>query len=221
MICPGSPYPAHLPRHRPPDSPRSQRSQRSLGSLPSSRTSSGSRSTVITYRSETTSSLGLFGKKTKDSFTCQFERSVSHISNTLSYYPSLCWSSPSVVIMSGMLVTSNVSDSLQSEWWYLISRKTNEIVCNTCHLLQRTKENLELSGLLFDYLVLLIPKWCHSVAACPQAHTLIDLLTESAFQQVHLFIQLIISNTKWTDASSGIEDQLFVDVDPQTKFGVC
>ena len=130
MICPGSPYPAHLPRHRPPDSPRSQRSQRSLGSLPSSRTSSGSRSTVITYRSETTSSLGLFGKKTKDSFTCQFERSVSHISNTLSYYPSLCWSSPSVVIMSGILVTSNVSDSLQSEWWYLISRKTNEIVSN-------------------------------------------------------------------------------------------
>ena len=76
MLCPGSPY----PRSRVPASPslslRSARSARSGGSWSQgSRASAGSvRSRVITYKSETTTSQGIFGKKKRDAFECQFER---------------------------------------------------------------------------------------------------------------------------------------------------
>ena len=82
MLCPGSPY----PRHRVPASPnlslRSARSGRSGGSW-GSRTSGGSvRSRVITYKSETTTSQGIFGKKKRDAFECQFERSVQAVNQS-------------------------------------------------------------------------------------------------------------------------------------------
>ena len=84
MLCPGSPY----PRHRVPASPnlsvRSARSGRSGGSWSlGSRTSAGSvRSRVITYKSETTTSQGIFGKKKRDAFECQFERSVRTVNQS-------------------------------------------------------------------------------------------------------------------------------------------
>ena len=75
MICPGSPY----PETKLSNSPKSQRSSLSLGgasraSRLSSATSAGSRSTKVTYKSETTTSNGIFGKKKKDSFECEFQR---------------------------------------------------------------------------------------------------------------------------------------------------
>ena len=84
MLCPGSPY----PRNRVPASPnlslRSARSGRSGGSWSlGSRTSAGSvRSRVITYKSETTTSQGIFGKKKRDAFECQFERSVRTVNQS-------------------------------------------------------------------------------------------------------------------------------------------
>ena len=84
MLCPGSPY----PRQRVPASPnlsmRSARSGRSGGSWSlGSRTSAGSvRSRVITYKSETTTSQGIFGKKKRDAFECQFERSVRAVNQS-------------------------------------------------------------------------------------------------------------------------------------------
>ena len=69
MLCPGSPY----PHHKVPSSPSlSQRSLRSGGSG-----SAGSRGRVVTYRTETTTSTGIFGRKKRvEAFQCQFERSV-------------------------------------------------------------------------------------------------------------------------------------------------
>ena len=72
MICPSSPYPDMRTR----GSPKSQRSfgGSSRTSRLSSATSAGSRSTKVSYKSETTTTTGLFGKKKKDAFECQFER---------------------------------------------------------------------------------------------------------------------------------------------------
>jgi hypothetical protein len=75
MICPSSPY----PELRIKDSPKSQRSAFSFGgssrtSRLSSATSAGSRSTKITYKSETTTTNGLFGKKKKDAIEWEFDR---------------------------------------------------------------------------------------------------------------------------------------------------
>ena len=70
MIYPDSPYPDRRIR----DSPKSQRSSFSFGgysrsSRLSSATSAGSsKSTIVTYKSETTTTHGLFGKKKKDAF---------------------------------------------------------------------------------------------------------------------------------------------------------
>ena len=70
MLCPGSPYPRQRPV--PPSPSLSLRSQRSLRSSQGS--STGSRCRVVTYKSETTTSTGLFGKKKKDTVQYQFER---------------------------------------------------------------------------------------------------------------------------------------------------
>ena len=72
MLCPGSPY----PHHKVPPSPSlSQRSLRSGGSG-----STGSRGRVVTYRTETTTTTGIFGRKKRvEAFQCQFERSVAPI----------------------------------------------------------------------------------------------------------------------------------------------
>ena len=75
MICPGSPYPDLKLK----DSPKSQRSALSFGgssktSRLSSATSAGSKSTKVTYKSETTTTNGIFGKKKTDSFECEFQR---------------------------------------------------------------------------------------------------------------------------------------------------
>ena len=80
MLCPGSPYPTM----RVHDSPKSQRSSKSFGgysrtSRLSSATSGGSRSATVTYKSETTTTRGIFGKKKRDAFECQFQRWVRFI----------------------------------------------------------------------------------------------------------------------------------------------
>ena len=73
MICPGSPFPRHLPPPSPSNSRRSRLSSSSKTSRRTNDSNSSGRST-ITYRTHTTSTHGIFGKKTKEQFECSFER---------------------------------------------------------------------------------------------------------------------------------------------------
>ena len=73
MICPGSPFPRHLPPPSPSNSRRSRLSSSSKTSKRTNDSNSSGRST-ITYRTHTTSTHGIFGKKTKEQFECSFER---------------------------------------------------------------------------------------------------------------------------------------------------